>query len=173
MSIQAMEHFAKSDAHAQQYSLIAQSLLTTALEHLERQELQERQRRTESSSQLFGLMPPDSGPLTSASSTTTTPHRDMNMHARGGGGGSEAGVNRNRVSMDRSFLQHLGHHQGMASPGLGDVDSAFLSLSDSVLHTPDTAYWNDIVNSEGDPNSALNLFPLLEAGGGIDLAHWL
>ncbi|KAJ3496663.1 hypothetical protein NLG97_g2491 [Lecanicillium saksenae] len=60
MSIQTLDHFAQTDGHAAQYSLIAQSLLTTALEDLERRELQERMRRTESSSQLFGLMPHDS-----------------------------------------------------------------------------------------------------------------
>ncbi|EGR52967.1 fungal specific transcription factor domain-containing protein [Trichoderma reesei QM6a] len=143
LSIQTMEHFAQNDAHAKQYSLIAQSLLTTALEHLERQDLQERMRRTESSSQLFGLGAPDA---------------------------------RYRGSLDRpSFLQHQGLSPGGPSPRLAEMDSVFLGLSEPMLHTPDTnAYWDGIVgNNDNDPNSALNLFPLLEAGGGIDLAHWL
>jgi hypothetical protein len=58
------------------------------------------------------------------------------------------------------------------SPRLGDIDSAFLGLSDSMLHTPDGDYWNTFGEGDGS-GSALNLFPLLEAGGGIDLAHYL
>ncbi|EGZ68992.1 hypothetical protein NEUTE2DRAFT_115031 [Neurospora tetrasperma FGSC 2509] len=56
-SIAALEYFAEADAHAVQYSLIAKSLLNTALAYLEKREMQDRLRRTESSSQLFGLIP--------------------------------------------------------------------------------------------------------------------
>ncbi|EAA30193.2 hypothetical protein GE21DRAFT_10508 [Neurospora crassa] len=56
-SIAALEYFAEADAHAVQYSLIAKSLLNTALVYLEKREMQDRLRRTESSSQLFGLIP--------------------------------------------------------------------------------------------------------------------
>ncbi|EHK49300.1 hypothetical protein TRIATDRAFT_214226 [Trichoderma atroviride IMI 206040] len=136
MSIQAMDHLAQNDAHARQYSLIAQSLLTTALEHLERQDLQDRLRRTENSSHLFGLTP-DTAP-------------DVND-----------GDGRASVLQSQSLA------------GMGEMDSIFLGLSEPMLHTPDTTYWDGIVGNDSDPNSALNLFPLLETGGGIDLAHWL
>ncbi|PHH72211.1 hypothetical protein CDD82_6119 [Ophiocordyceps australis] len=43
--------------HAAQYSLIAQSLLDAAQAHIEAREAEERRRRTESSCQLFGLLP--------------------------------------------------------------------------------------------------------------------
>lgn len=56
-SIAALDYFAESDAHALQYSLIAKSLLATALEYLERRETMERSRRTESSAKIFGLLP--------------------------------------------------------------------------------------------------------------------
>lgn len=155
MSIQAMDHLAQNDAHARQYSLIAQSLLTTALEHLERQDLQDRMRRTENSSHLFGLVAPDArSPLNKspAPMRTTAPSTDA------------------RVSLDRLALQS----QSVApSPRMGEMDSMFLGLSEPMLHTPDTTYWDGIVGNDDDPNSALNLFPLLETGGGIDLAHWL
>ncbi|GKU07487.1 activator of stress protein 1 [Fusarium langsethiae] len=59
MAIHALDHCSNHDTHAGQYSLIAQSLLATSLEHLEKRELAERQRRTENSSQLFGLIPSD------------------------------------------------------------------------------------------------------------------
>ncbi|KAH6609991.1 hypothetical protein Trco_000011 [Trichoderma cornu-damae] len=165
MSIQTMDHFAQSDAHARQYSLIAQSLLTTALEHLERQDLQERMRRTENSSQLFGLVAPDArSPLNKSPALP----RDVDLHVRT----VDPATARSRASLDRSLLQHQGLPSG-PSPRLGEVDSVFLGLSDPMLHTPDTTYWDGIVGNDDDPNSALNLFPLLEAGGGIDLAHWL
>ncbi len=47
-SIAALEYFARDDTHALQYSLIAKSLLTTALGYLEKQEMLERLQRTES-----------------------------------------------------------------------------------------------------------------------------
>ncbi|KAJ4859350.1 fungal specific transcription factor domain-containing protein [Trichoderma breve] len=165
MSIQTMDHFAQNDAHARQYSLIAQSLLTTALEHLERQDLQERMRRTENSSQLFGLVAPDArSPL----NKSPAPLRDIDLRVST----PDTTMTRSRSSMDRSLLQHQSLPSG-PSPRLGEMDSVFLGLSESMLHTPDTTYWDGIVGNDSDPNSALNLFPLLEAGGGIDLAHWL
>jgi hypothetical protein len=78
--------------------------------------------------------------------------------------------------LDRSFTQNqqLGAAQGPASPPrLGDIDTAFLGLTESLLQTPDANYWNGNFGNEGDMGSALNLFPLLDAGGGIDLAHYL
>lgn len=164
MCIQALDHFAKTDGHATQYSLIAQSLLMTALEYLERRELQERLRRTENSSQLFGLMP--SEPRTTPGEST--PGRDSSQHTSR----SPAAVTfRGREPLDRSFLQHQGL-QGVPSPRLAEIDSAFLGLTESLMQTPDDNYWNGNVGNDGDAGSALNLFPLLEAGGGIDLAHY-
>lgn len=57
MSTTALEHFSKLDAHAAQYAMISKSLLATAVEYLEKKETQERLQRTESSAQLFGLLP--------------------------------------------------------------------------------------------------------------------
>ncbi|KAK7431001.1 hypothetical protein QQZ08_002531 [Neonectria magnoliae] len=164
MSIQALDHCSKHDTHARQYSLIAQSLLTTALESLEKRELQERMRRTESSSQLFGLIPSNTG-LTSRSPASPN---NINTHAS-----SPAASNvRSRDSLERSFLQHNGL-QAVASPRFSDLDSAFLGLSESMLQTPDASYWGGNMGLDGDSGSALNLFALLDAGGGIDLAHHL
>ncbi|KAM0262779.1 hypothetical protein ACHAQJ_001573 [Trichoderma viride] len=166
MSIQTMDHFAQNDAHARQYSLIAQSLLTTALEHLERQDLQDRMRRTENSSHLFGLVAPDArSPL----NKSPAPLRDINLHVRT----PETTTASSRATLDRSSLQQQQGLLSGPSPRMGEIDSMFLGLSEPMLHTPDTTYWDGIVGNDDDPNSALNLFPLLETGGGIDLAHWL
>lgn len=169
MSIQAMDHLAQNDAHARQYSLIAQSLLTTALEHLERQDLQDRLRRTENSSHLFGLVAPDArSPL----NKSPAPLRDISLSAKIPDTTAIATNNNSRASLDRSALQSQSLASG-PSPRMGEMDSMFLGLSEPMLHTPDTTYWDGIVGNDDDPNSALNLFPLLETGGGIDLAHWL
>ncbi|KAJ6780010.1 hypothetical protein PWT90_05526 [Aphanocladium album] len=210
MSIQTLDHFAQTDGHAAQYSLIAQSLLTTALEDLERRELQERTRRTESSSQLFGLVPHDSrvslggnGSGSSANSPreATVSHRAATLRtpasgrapapgpppassSRTEGGGALRGSqtaspmpwqtlrNRDRPSERDS---HYGGGAAAPSPRIGDIDSGFLGLSESMLHTPDADYWSNsfgVNEADGGAGSAVNLFPLLDAGGGIDLAHY-
>ncbi|PNY26898.1 uncharacterized protein TCAP_03168 [Tolypocladium capitatum] len=191
MAIQALDHFSKTDGHATQYSLIAQSLLSTALEHLERRELQERRRRTENSSQLFGLMPPpppsearprggspgdEASSVVRAGSPARAPPPPMGYGGRNYGGGGGGGArNRPHVADHRVFLQRQGPHGVVVeSPGrLGDVDAAFPGLAEGLLQTPDMGYWSGGLGNDGDASSALNLFPLLEAGGGIDLAHYL
>ncbi len=178
MCIQGLDHFAQSDGHAKQYSLIAQSLLTTALEYLERREMQERQRRTENSSQLFGLMPPDGRPITSSASTANSPRhmagiRSSSIRSPAAataavGGTVGVGFRERQYNTPGANLNSM----PAQSPRLGEIDAAFLGLSDSMLHTPDVDYWNTFGEGDGSA-SALNLFPLLEAGGGIDLAHYL
>ncbi|KAF4971701.1 hypothetical protein FZEAL_9765 [Fusarium zealandicum] len=163
MSIHALDHCSKHDTHARQYSLIAESLLTAALEYLEKRELVERQRRTENSSQLFGLIPSDAA----ADSSSPMLPRDTSQPIP-----SPSSNNRPRESLDRSFLQHNGL-QAVGSPPFGDLDSAFLGLNESLLQTPDASYWGGPMGADGDSGSALNLFALLDAGGGIDLTHHL
>jgi hypothetical protein len=192
-SIQALEHFAAaSDTHARQYALIAESLLTTSLEYLERRELQERLRRTESSSQLFGLLPrePRGGSLSGSSPLYrhTLPSSHASTPAATAASGATAGTSESRHIADipdrPSFLQqqhqHPGVHPPTSSPRLGDIDSAFLDISESLLQTGDGSYWGGALGAGGAggadggfAGSALNLFPLLEPGGGIDLAHYL
>lgn len=205
MSIQALDHFAQSDGHAAQYSLIAQSLLTTALEDLERRELQERMRRTESSSQLFGLMAHDSRVSMGGSGSDSAANSPRESSRRTGllrtptaraaagqtavlapvraDGATPAGNHSASPSMwqtqhnrDRqSERDGRGSVPTTGSPRIGDMDSAFLGLSESMLHTPDADYWSNsfgVNDSDGVAGSAVNLFPLMDAGGGIDLAHY-
>lgn len=183
MSIQAMDHLAQNDAHARQYSFIAQSLLTTALEHLERQDLQDRMRRTENSSHLFGLVASDARSPLNKSPAPLRDGNSISLHAMTPEttalniSDNHDTASNTRASLDRAVLQQS-QSQGLASgpspsPRIGEMDPMFLGLSEPMLHTPDTTYWDGIVGNDDDPNSALNLFPLLETGGGIDLAHWL
>ena len=105
-SIRTLEHFAKNDTHATQYALIGQSLLSTALEYLERREMQDRMRRSENSSQLFGLV------------------RERQESKEG-----------EKEGESDAFLEWM----------------------------QDGRFWDE---------GGLNLFPLLDGGGGIDLAHY-
>ncbi|KAJ4165498.1 hypothetical protein LMH87_007128 [Akanthomyces muscarius] len=196
MSIQTLDHFAQTDGHAAQYSLIAQSLLTTALEDLERRELQERTRRTESSSQLFGLMPHDgarvsmggtggaggsgsnspreaAGPRAAALRTPATTTTGRGAPAPGltpASNRAESGTLRSHPAVASPMAwQARRDSAAVPTPRIGDIDSAFLGLSES-MYTPDADYWS---NSFGvNEDDAVNLFPLLDAGGGIDLAHY-
>lgn len=169
MSIQALDHFAMAgDGHAAQYSLVAQSLLKVALEELDKREMRERLARSENSSLLFGLVPPAAGDATPVpqqqqyqqyqqqNMQTTTLPMDASIAAAAG--------------PDRPF-HSLNTVPATSSPRmLGEMDSAYLGLSESLLHTPEGGFWNG--GFDGDAGSALNLFPLMDAGGGIDLAHY-
>jgi len=173
MSIQALDYFAKSDTHARQYSLIAQSLLTTALAHLEKRELQERLRRTESSSQLFGFIPHDDGHLRRNDASPSDQPRRMNDASSPDQFSAQtamspaASVSRRHDPPERSYPQQRPF--SMSSPRAGDVD--FFGLGDALMGQ-DGNFWNTY-QDDGDPGLTLNLFPLLEASGGIDLAHYL
>ncbi|KAF4505740.1 hypothetical protein G6O67_007657 [Ophiocordyceps sinensis] len=176
MSIQGLDHFSKTDGHATQYSLIAQSLLATALEYLERQEVEERQRRTESSSQLFGLMPPESRAATC--SAAGTPAQSRGLPSQPGPRASPAGLPPPMSGPayrdgPRPFWDHQSTGLG---GGSGEGQSGLVGFSESLLQTPpDVDFWTGayLMGADGEAGSTLNLFPLLEVGGGIDLAHYL
>ncbi|KAK1993959.1 fungal-specific transcription factor domain-containing protein [Colletotrichum falcatum] len=156
-SIMVLEHFAKGDAHASQYSLIAKSLLKAALDYLEKKELQERTQRTESSSQLFGLVPCDNTladqgahPATNNHATPTSADRASNTKSNG------------------LFSGDL----GLGSPSFADLDASFADISASLPRTPDLAALDG--RNDGDNSlSDLNLFQLLDGDGHIDLGPYI
>lgn len=161
LSITALEYFAQADTHAMQYSLIAKSLLATAIDHLDKKEAEERLKSTESSSQLFGLLPRDNQPSTGA--TPLPPLRQQTRGPTAAFLATEAGPSRARSN------NWLG-----SSPGFSfDVDSAFMGLSDGLDRTPGFSVTGLSLDSDPDQAfGALNLFPLLETEGHIDLAHY-
>ncbi|OTA92932.1 hypothetical protein M434DRAFT_73907 [Hypoxylon sp. CO27-5] len=137
MSIAALEYLAEHDAHAMQYSLIAKSLLSSALKYLQRKDMDERLRITETSSQLFGLIPkehPPQGDFIPTNSSLT--------------------------------------HELLASP-FHDIDPALLSLGCSLDSTSGNFLGRDQQDQTDHVFGALNLFPLLDGNGHIDLAHYL
>jgi len=157
-SIAALEYFAQADTHAVQYSLIAKSLLSTALQYLEKREIQERQQRTESSSQLFGLLPRAS--------------RVSNNRDRASSGGWQTGSpQKDTNGLDKA---RLGHVDGQETRFNFDFESTFLGLTDNVSGTPDYSLTGvgSLTSDAEQTFGALNLFPLLETDGHIDLANY-
>ncbi|KAI5867390.1 hypothetical protein GGS23DRAFT_548178 [Durotheca rogersii] len=156
MSIAALEFFAKDDTHAVQYSLIAQSLLSSALRYLQRRDTDERVQIMGSSSQLFGLVPKKRLP------------RDNPV---------SAGLEEPQASPSSSQVGNMSH-----SPQTGelftspfhDVDPSLLSLG-GFLDPPSGASLpgGDQHGQAEHVFGALNLFPLLDGNGHIDLAHYL
>ncbi|KAI1500044.1 hypothetical protein F5X99DRAFT_388037 [Biscogniauxia marginata] len=158
MSITALDHFAAQDAHAMQYSLISNSLLSISLEYLDKKEMEERLRTTESSSQLFGLIP----------KRRPSESRDDPVH--------------NAAEGLRSFtLSPQGN--GMPTPTLShqwasslfsDVDPGIFTLGGSIISPPESSFpYDDPHNQRDQVFGTLNLFPLLEGNGHIDLAYYL
>ncbi|KAF0330582.1 filamentous growth regulator 27 [Colletotrichum asianum] len=155
-AIMVLEHFAKKDAHASQYSLIAKSLLNAALDYLEKKELEERLQRTESSSQLFGLVPRDNV------DSEQIAHSSVHDAVPGLGQDRQSAAKTSSIS---GFL-------GLGSPSFADMDTSFLTLSNSLPRTPDLSILdgrNDGDHGFGD----LNLFQLLDGDGHIDLGPYI
>jgi hypothetical protein len=155
--ISALEYFAQTDAHAVQYSLIAKSLLSTALQYLERREMQERQQRTESSSQLFGLIP-----------RSASGGDDRGRALSGSWQGESPQKGRSRADKTRP-----GHADGQEPQFSFDFESTFLGLTDTLPKTPDFSLMGGPLDADTEQTfGALNLFPLLETDGHIDLANY-
>lgn len=137
MSTTALEHFAKLDAHAAQYAMISNSLLATAVEYLEKKETQERLQRTESSAQLFGLLPSGiRGDTLPSESSVHHHHRRPPEFTRktlaspqksGGGVGTEnGGIVEKRESFAAQGSEHQHQHGGTIG---GDTGSSHPATS--------------------------------------------
>lgn len=168
MSVTALDRFAKIDAHAVQYSMISNSLLTTAVEYLEKKESQERLQRTESSAQLFGLIPhePRDADSMHGRRSPEVSRKTMASPMRTG--------NKDREGCPDSTMAPPSFSMG--SPFFADLlDPAFLSMSSTLPRTPDLSLLSGTFEGDDTSFGGLNLFPLLDTGGGghIDLAHYL
>ena len=154
-SISALEYFGEADAHAMQYSLVAKSLLVTALEYLEKREIRERIKRTENSSQIFGLVP-----RTGQDESGFSPQHSLDFPSVVPGIGGVAKSDATRpVHTDRRPT-HFNFDFEASFPGLPDYLPASPELGGSWGLDTDPAL------------SSLNLFPLLETDGHIDLANY-
>lgn len=173
MSVTALDHFAKIDAHAAQYSMISKSLLATAVEYLEKKEVQERLQRTESSAQLFGLIPHEPREADSMAA-----RRSPELSRKVASPAPVRMGHQRDVQSEPTPQHQQTPHFGMgsvASPSLfSDLDPAFLTMSSSLPRTPDLSLLSGAFDGD-DSFGGLNLFPLLDTGGGghIDLAHYL
>ena len=146
-----------------QYSLVAKSLLTTALGYLDKEETRERLRRTENSSQIFGLVPRREA--SSAASDLQSPLSDQSTIAVGvadtGKGGSTTNPPRSTQVDGRT-----------ARPSF-DFESTFAGMAESLPRTPGLSIMSESLDFDsGQVFDTLNLFPLLETDGHIDLANY-
>ncbi|KAI0125409.1 fungal-specific transcription factor domain-containing protein [Xylariales sp. AK1849] len=160
-SICALEHFAKHDAHALQYSLIVKSLHSSATEYLERKERYQRLQITESSSQLFGLTPRHSG---EAVKSASKPSHDIYQ---------SPSTNQLGAVANEALASRLETNGGLESSFFDDLDPSIFSFPHSSSHTPENPLLTGTSHNPDQVFGALNLFPLLEEGGHIDLAHYL
>ncbi|RYP22157.1 hypothetical protein DL765_001805 [Monosporascus sp. GIB2] len=157
MAISALEFFAKEDTHAMQYSLIAKSLLTSALQYLEMRETKERIRIAESSSQLFGLIPKED--TLSQVSVPVGTTGDLRPSTSGAGEVGSTCISPSSRAADSMF---------------GEIDTSIFSLNDPLA--PPSEFSHLARNPQDQVDQvfgALNLFPLLDGNGHIDLAHYL
>lgn len=157
MAISALEFFAKEDTHAMQYSFIAKSLLSSAQQYLETKEARERLRISEGSSQLFGLIPKeDAAP--NVSIPVGTPN-NLGLPTVGLGEGG------------RSSLLPTGH---LVDSPFADMDSSIFPLHDPLTVSSGFSHLAENPQDQVDHVfGTLNLFPLLDGNGHIDLAHYL
>ncbi|KAI0403134.1 fungal-specific transcription factor domain-containing protein [Xylaria palmicola] len=152
-SVEALDHFARRDAHAAQYARIAESLRVCAAAHLERRDAEDRRRTAEDSDRLFGLLPPDDN------DNNDDDDDDDGVHHRH----ADAEV----------------RATGSWEPGpFGDLDPSVFSFGATVAAqtTPHAGFhpWQgDAGESADQVFGAINLFPLLDANGHIDLANLL
>ncbi|KAI5922361.1 hypothetical protein F4810DRAFT_295814 [Camillea tinctor] len=175
MSVTALDHFAVHlhDAHAMQYALIAKSLLSIALEYLDRKEMQERLHTTENSSRLFGLIPAEEQ---RQKEMIIIPCNDSDIESHLPEGTRPFVSNSQE---DGSVLaSETSAHPWAASGLFGDIDPGIFSLSGSIIspHPSSSASGIPFENQHNQTDQvfgALNLFPLLEGNGHIDLAHYL
>jgi hypothetical protein len=176
LSITALEHFANYDGHAMQYSLIAKSLMAVAIEYIEQKELRERLQRTESSSQLFGLVPRGNRDESDESMSLSDGARSMRRSVTREGIISKSLRREDSTRGPNGSFRNQLLPSNIGSPLIrGDLEATILGLAESQTQTPaDLPFLNGGFENECDQNfGALNLFPLLETGGHIDLAHYL
>ncbi|KAI1869417.1 hypothetical protein JX265_006507 [Neoarthrinium moseri] len=157
MSISALEYFARHDAHAMQYSLIINSLYSSATDYLERKERYERLQISESSSQLFGLTP-------------RQPREASNIASRQSQGNFQAP---STSQTPAAPTEAADGNRELGSSFFDDLDPSIFSFTHSSSHTPELPVVNGTSQNSDQVFGALNLFPLLDEGGHIDLAHYL
>ena len=181
-SIQALEHFAEHDTNAGQYAQIARSLLASALDYLEKKEMSERLQRTESSSQLFGLVPRDgaNGGTEQLGQQQQQQQHGLLMqhhhHASPAGHFQSPSASSDRRGSVGRPPNPLPGYVGLGTPPFGDIDPGFLCFSSSLPRTPDLSA---ILEGRMEVNGGdaifgdLNLFQLLDGEGHIDLGPYV
>ncbi|KAI1307507.1 fungal-specific transcription factor domain-containing protein [Xylaria venustula] len=183
-SIDTLEYFASQDAHASQYAQIARALHRCAVSYLARQDDEDRRRIAESSTLLFGLVPRDHAASRTHSNVHNHSHNHSNSHShdhhshghRDGHSRSHSDTNRNPETRVSSHTDRAGIESSpWPSEPFDEFDPSIFSFGET--HTPLTdirlpqGYVHE--GSADQVFGAMNLFPLLDGDGHIDLAHLL
>ncbi|KAF2771096.1 hypothetical protein EJ03DRAFT_359405 [Teratosphaeria nubilosa] len=158
--VTALDYFAKTDSLAVHYSLIGRSLVDLAVEYLEQQEVRERRMRTESSSQLFGLIQScaqnDQDEATRAIQTPA----HTSSYTSGPRSSQPQNAIHQQDDIGAAHLDARNHVQdidgGLEHPPLD------LSLFDGLFDDMSPTDW-----------SGINLFPVLENAPQVDFSQFL
>ncbi|KAI6818475.1 putative MFS transporter [Hortaea werneckii] len=157
-SVEALEHFAANDVHAMQYSQIARSLLNTAVQYLDRKEANERLERTASSNHIFGLMPKDGQQATPSGIRARNRSADRTCRSQQTSGPDPS----------------LTAFQDLPIPTSNGADTPSRDFFETWSQMPDFSMFDGLMDGTQEWTeqdwSTLNLFPLLEDGGQIDLS---
>lgn len=156
MSVSAIEHFAKGDTYATQYSLITNSLVTISLRYVEKLEMHERRKRTESSSQLFGLTLHANDDHTRSEQLQSASVNLTDGYATS----PKTSTTYSEFETNRLPYQH--NDNGLP-----------LEASASLTQSPDLSIFDGLFEGMSDRDWAgMNLFPVLEEGSQPDLANF-
>ncbi|KAI0803865.1 fungal-specific transcription factor domain-containing protein [Xylaria sp. FL0064] len=178
-SISTLEYFATQDAHASQYAQIAKALHRCAQAYLARQDAEDRRRIAESSTQLFGLLPKNHAPTHSHSHSHSQIHNQNHNRGRG----HDNSHSQSRFQNPETRATHGNAHNGetgldispWTSEPFDEFDPSIFSFGEP--HNPLTDI--RLPHGHGDVHEgsadqvfgAMNLFPLLDGNGHINLAH--
>ncbi|KAI0204090.1 fungal-specific transcription factor domain-containing protein [Astrocystis sublimbata] len=191
LSESALEYFAQHDAHAAQYARIAASLRVCAISYLERRDAEQRSQTADESTQLFGLLPRQQQQChqqqyrahSNSFSRGDEEARHVASVAAADTGATAADDHGSHYSSEQLHRQAepssvASWHEGDNHAGpFGDFDPAIFSFD--IETTPHAAEFHHVQGGGHDHHAAdqvfgaLNLFPLLEGNGHIDLAHLL
>ncbi|KAI1123593.1 fungal-specific transcription factor domain-containing protein [Nemania abortiva] len=167
-SISSLEYLAQHDTHAAQYARIATSLRACATTHLEQRDAAERRRVAEDSTQLFGLLP-----STQTQSDSHPTEGDTTAGGSCNGGGCKQAETRAHDGPDPGPEEPIQQWTG-AGP-FEDFDPAIFSFDTTPTMAFRPPLQGDVhvyVHDGADQVfGAINMFPLPDGNGHIDLAH--
>lgn len=138
MSIRCLHYFGATDPHAQQYSVIVQSLLNITTKHAKERERTQRLQRKQASSDLFGLLP------SLSTLSTPTQRRGTNDTLHTTGSTLMQGLSRDSSSVVPSYDWTIYDADFFALPWPNENDQGLQDFLQPGTHNLDGATVADI-----------------------------